>query len=332
MSSVSVNSQQVSVVASELPQSMTAVNEYVTLCFEVIDTGIGIPEDKIGQIFIPFMQADTSLTRMYGGTGLGLSVAKRLSQMLRGDLTAKSKEGNGSTFTLVLHTRIPDEEEITSSTVATTAMGRTPFKLFKQVTSSVAPVNTSPNLPPDESPSQILKISDHHPQLESDSDEFVAEQTTKAKQVDFALSTLQPTPIPSPNEFEAVLDGYNILLVEDVAINQLLISFQLRESGATVDVAENGQIGIDKINAKEAGSQHYDVVLMDMQMPVLDGYEATRRLRQQGYQRPIIALTAHALAGDREKTLECGCDDYTTKPIDRATLIDLISHFVSLSR
>ncbi|MDR3110319.1 MAG: response regulator [Planctomycetaceae bacterium] len=327
---VSSVSSQVSVVASELPQSITSVTEYVTLYFEIIDTGIGIPEDKIGQIFIPFVQADTSLTRIYGGTGLGLSVAKRLSQMLRGDLTAKSVEGKGSVFTLVLHTRIPDEDEIASSAAITTATGRTPFKSFKQ---QVAPISTSPNLPPDESPSQILKIGDHPSQLGSDSSGgFVVEQDMGAKQLDSVASQLQSSSAQSLNEFETTLNGCNVLLVEDVAINQLLISFQLREAGATVDVAENGQIGIDKINAKEASGQHYDVVLMDMQMPVLDGYEATKRLRQQGYQRPIIALTAHALAGDREKTLECGCDDYSTKPIDRTTLIDLISHLVSLSR
>lgn len=129
----------------------------------------------------------------------------------------------------------------------------------------------------------------------------------------------------------ALLD-YRILLVEDVAINQLLISFQLREAGAIVDVAENGKVGIERIRKEEAYGKHYDVVLMDMQMPVMDGYEATRTLRQQGYRRPIIALTAHALAGDREKTLECGCDDYATKPVDRLVLIDLISHFVSIQR
>ncbi len=133
-------------------------------------------------------------------------------------------------------------------------------------------------------------------------------------------------------DLSTALRGYRILLVEDVAINQLLISFQLRESGAIVDVAENGQVGIDRIRHEESEGRHYDVILMDMQMPVLDGYEATRRLRRQGYRWPIIALTAHALAGDREKTLECGCDDYATKPIDRAVLIDLISHFVSVTR
>lgn len=134
------------------------------------------------------------------------------------------------------------------------------------------------------------------------------------------------------HEMASALNGYRILLVEDVAINQLLISFQLRDSGATVDVAENGQVGLDRIRHEESEGRHYDAILMDMQMPVLDGYEATRILRRQGYRRPIIALTAHALAGDREKTLECGCDDYATKPIDRAVLIDLISHCVSVSR
>ena len=312
----------ISIAASELPVSTVATVEHVTLKIEVADTGIGISRAKLGQVFVPFMQADTSLTRTHGGTGLGLSVAKRLAQMMRGDLTVESTEGIGSTFTLVLHTRVPEKDELTLLGSSTSdGHSRHSSSTMRQRSDVKKPESeaSKEKISNEESPSQLLQIGGDLAPLENDESVVVASPASNATDAD-AL------------ELETALSGYRILLVEDVAINQLLISFQLRESGAIVDVAENGQVGIDRIRQEEAEGRHYDVVLMDMQMPVLDGYEATRQLRQQGYRRPIIALTAHALAGDREKTLECGCDDYATKPIDRAVLIDLISHFVSMAR
>lgn len=123
-------------------------------------------------------------------------------------------------------------------------------------------------------------------------------------------------------EQAASLTGCRVLLAEDGIDNQRLIAFLLRKSGATVDVAENGAIAVDQL--LNLGNQ-YDVVLMDMQMPVLDGYKATRKLRTGGYAGPIVALTAHAMAGDRFRCLEAGCDDYMTKPVDRKLLVQTIS-------
>ena len=130
-------------------------------------------------------------------------------------------------------------------------------------------------------------------------------------------------------QFEA---NTRILLAEDGPDNQKLISFLLRKAGATVTVAENGQVAIQHIDAAEAEGSPFHLVLMDMQMPVLDGYAATGELRKKGYHRPIIALTAHALSGDREKCLAAGCDDYATKPIARDRFFPTILMHLEKSR
>jgi CheY-like chemotaxis protein len=121
------------------------------------------------------------------------------------------------------------------------------------------------------------------------------------------------------------LNGLRILLVEDAAINQILITKFLTSAGARVDLAENGRLGVQK-----AMSGNYSIVLMDIQMPEMDGYEATTTLRASGFNTPIIALTAHALKEDRDRCLGVGCSDHLTKPIDRKKLITQISYFVGL--
>ena len=132
----------------------------------------------------------------------------------------------------------------------------------------------------------------------------------------------------TPSDKSRPLRDTRILVVEDMAVNQAIIATLLRDAGAQVAIADNGAMGVQKVMQDMDNGLLFDVVLMDMQMPVMDGYEATAFLRKHGYQRPIVAVTAHALSGDREKTLEAGCDDYVAKPIDNKTLIGVISKYI----
>jgi PAS domain S-box-containing protein len=237
---------------------LNEAGEQPKLQFDVIDTGVGIPADKIEQIFKPFTQADGSTTRNFGGTGLGLSISKRLVELLGGQISVSSTVGNGSTFSFTVSTGQLDDVRLIQDTAE------------------------------------------------------AGVETVGSKTAD---------------DTDAPLRNYRILLAEDGPDNQRLICFILKKAGAEVTLADNGQIGFDLATAAKSEGRPFDVILMDMQMPVLDGYEATRRLREDGYTLPIIALTAHAMSSDRQKCLDAGCDDYTTKPIDRKKLIELVASY-----
>ena len=229
------------------------------LQFEVIDTGIGIPTECLETLFNPFTQADGSMTRKFEGTGLGLTISKRLAELLGGSISVTSTHGEGSTFTIQVGT---------------------------------GPLNNVP---------------------------LLEQEATSLKPIAKEKEAASPQALPG-----TPLKGYRILLTEDGLYNQRLITFLLKKAGADVSLAENGQISIDQATAAESKDEPFDVILMDMQMPVLDGYSATRQLRDAGFQVPIIALTAHAMNGDRQKCLDAGCDEYLTKPIDRKKLIEVI--------
>ena len=151
--------------------------------------------------------------------------------------------------------------------------------------------------------------------------------TSPSRRVDTITSDKKP---PLPN-----LTGCRVLLVEDGIDNQRLIKAFLQKAGAEVVVAENGKVAVDWILAKrpattapsEDSDPAIDVILMDMHMPVMDGYDATRTLRARSFRKPIIAVTAHALQGDRQRCLDVGCDDYYTKPITRQTLLEVVQRY-----
>jgi len=199
-------------------------SEGPSLEFDVIDTGIGMTEEQISRLFQPFVQADSSTTRKYGGTGLGLTICKRLTNILGGEISVNSEYRTGTTFTVSV---------------------------------------------------KIGKLSDI----------IFVDQHAFEHEVNHASNNANTT-----TDYEM---NYNILLAEDGPDNQKLIRFLLNKSGAKVTLAENGKRAVNlALEATEKASP-FDVILMDMQMPELDGYAATKLLRSKGYLNPIIALTAH---------------------------------------
>jgi signal transduction histidine kinase/CheY-like chemotaxis protein/HPt (histidine-containing phosphotransfer) domain-containing protein len=226
------------------------VDGKINMVLEVVDTGSGIPADKVPLIFEKFTQADSSISRKYGGTGLGLAITKRLVEMQGGQIRVESRVGRGSTFTVEI-----------------------PFE--------IAPATA-------------------------------------------------PAVEPRPREQAAVpaARGARLLLVEDNAVNQRVVQAMLRKKDYAIDVANNGQEALEKL---EHAAEPYNLILMDVQMPVLDGLETTRAIRRNANWNnlPIIAMTAHAMIGDRERCLQAGMNAYISKPVQQAGLIEVIEQYLA---
>lgn len=241
---------------SSLPSTITGspqAAEKATLLFSVKDTGIGIPKEKQNMIFDLFSQADTSTSRKFGGTGIGLSISKKLVEKMGGDIRVESEVGKGSTFYVTIPLGMKQKDN-------------------------------PPSLPPE----TLKKVA--------------------------------------TNPIERAL---KILLVEDSEDNQMLIKHYLKKTPYQVNVAENGKIAFQMVK-----SGNYDLVLMDLEMPVMDGYAATREIRKFEVENrkdptPIVALTAHALKEDKEKSLGAGCTAHVTKPIKKDKLLEVIYEYVS---
>ncbi|MDR3183343.1 MAG: response regulator, partial [Planctomycetaceae bacterium] len=266
----------------------------------VADTGIGIETELIEAIFKPFVQADATLTRQFGGTGIGLSIAKRVAKMLDGDITVESRVGIGSTFSFTFPAQI--------------------------VQCTDCPKRSMPDLGVAPKPSSII--------VTRFDINKVPDSLAKAKNRQKSADACPPSAVlPSavlPFVAPQPLNDKNILIVDDSKINQMVFSAALREAGCRIELAKDGQEGVEKATAALNGGDPFDVILMDMQMPVMDGYEATRTLRMQDYTKPIIAVTAHALPDDQAKCLDAGCDAYLSKPVEPHLLQDTLKSFINL--
>lgn len=222
--------------------------------FSVCDTGIGISKEQVKKLFQRFSQADSSTSRRFGGTGLGLVISKNLAEMLGGTITAVSEEGKGSAFT------------------ATVDAGN------QAVFSDVSIVENKDN-------------------------------NVQGKR----------------SVFNNLFSG-RVLLAEDNKVNQKLISLHLEKLGLDVLTADNG------LEAYEMGrKEKYDAILMDMQMPEMDGLEAIQALRKDGYEGIIISLTANVLKEDMDRSAAAGANDYLTKPIDKEKFVEVLSRYLKPS-
>ncbi|MCP5283021.1 MAG: response regulator [Rhodoferax sp.] len=218
----------------------------VRYAIDVIDSGIGIPADKVESVFEPFVQAESSTTRRFGGTGLGLTISRGFARAMGGDITASSVYGQGTTFSLWMDAGHPAADAMLA-----------PDQLARQAQAPAAVTST-----------------------------------------------------------RWVFEPRHVLVVDDGVENRQLVRVLLEEVGLRVSEADNGQVALDRIAAEP-----FDLVLMDMQMPVMDGQTATRLLRERGCTLPIIALTANAMKGFEKELDAAGFSGYQTKPIDVDALL-----------
>ncbi|WP_420208161.1 cache domain-containing protein [Candidatus Electronema sp. JC] len=223
--------------------------ERAAVRFAVSDTGIGIPPEKIPQLFESFTQADNSTARKYGGTGLGLSISRQLVSLMGGELAVESEVGSGSVFSFGLELLLPVESSAGAG---------------------------------QEEGGELAEASRR-------------------------------------------LRGSRILLVEDNLINQQVAQEILAKAGLLVETVSNGEEAVAAVAARD-----YDAVLMDIQMPVMDGYEATRRIRQElgRLSLPVLAMTAHAVSEERDKCFRMGMDDHIAKPVSRRSLFAALNRWI----
>jgi two-component system, sensor histidine kinase and response regulator len=375
------------VVSTELVKKN---NAQVTLKFSVQDTGVGMTAEQAAKLFQPFVQADASTTRKYGGTGLGLTISKRLAEMMGGEIWVESEPGLGSTFSFTADFGLGKEKaqkqytpgsELRGMKVLVVDDNATSRDIFQEMLESFTCVVTLAGSGPegitelenarDDQPFELVvmdwkmpgmdgieasrRIKAHaglnkipaivlvtaygREEIMQQADEvglegFLLKPVNPSMLLDTimqALGKAQPEPSRLVRKYEQeaeVLEGIrgaNVLLVEDNEINQQVAKEILEGAGLKITLANDGQEAVNAVKEHE-----YDAVLMDVQMPVMDGYTASREIRKDVRFRelPIIAMTANAMAGDREKSLEAGMNDHVAKPIDTNELFSTLAKWI----
>ena len=291
------------------------------VAFSVSDTGIGIPGNKLREIFEAFKQADGGTSRKYGGTGLGLSISREIARLLGGEIHAESEIDRGSTFTLYLPLRseAPDvaSPDRTASPSVRASVGVTPVG---------TPVPVGEN-PAEHWAQEVRELAEERRRGAIERRRAAAEEPFPRQSAEFAAR--RGTGEHADGRFDGRFDGEQVLIVDDDIRNVFALTSVLEQHGLTVLYAENGREGIEVLE------QHEDValVLMDIMMPEMDGYATTEAIRRmpQFAGLPIIALTAKAMKGDREKSIEAGATDHITKPVETDHLLTVMHHWLEQS-
>ncbi len=324
--------------------------QMVELIFEVRDTGVGISPEKIKSIFEPFKQAEATTTRRFGGTGLGLTISRKLARSMGGDIWAESTLGKGSSF----YFKAKFEHDPCASTACTAKRlaGKTVSLIEDHTTcrqlieemlieegaqvgspdraevilQAVGPKSTEVQLRAGFEGARcarrvLLAYRRDLPRMRpwaDVADTLVYKPISRASLVESILGNKRKHTKLRPHRPQA-REPHRLLLVEDNLVNQKLAVRILQNGGYEVEVAEDGEVGV-----RLASSSEFDLVLMDIEMPNMDGIMATRILRAEGFEHPIIAMTAHALQSFRDIGMAAGMDDYVTKPISRNALLDIV--------
>jgi signal transduction histidine kinase/CheY-like chemotaxis protein/HAMP domain-containing protein len=278
------------------------------IAFSVIDTGIGVARDKHKVIFEAFQQADGTTNRRYGGTGLGLSISREISKLLDGEIRVSSAPGEGSTFTLYLPVkpvrRGLKAPRAPTARVPSVSVGGHPGRF---------PIENSADTAPFES-----TIADHREDI-GDGDHVLTVVEPK-------LATTQSI-LEGDQKIDPLLAGKKILIIDDDVRNIFSMTSLLERHHIDVAYAENGREGIRILKS----TPDISAVIVDIMMPEMDGYETMRRIRKirKFNSLPIIALTAKAMKGDREKCIEAGASDYVSKPANTDRLLSLLRVFLA---
>jgi PAS domain S-box-containing protein len=360
----------------------------ITLQFAVQDTGIGLSEEQIGKLFQSFSQADTSTTRKFGGSGLGLTITKSLVEMMNGKIWVKSELGVGSAFIFTAEfgiqvereeTPLPLAQDLKDLRVLVVDDNETSRQIFEEILASfdfeVEMAFTGGKaldaLSTAKKPFDLVIMDWKMPGMDGIETSYQIKNQLKLASIpkiimctaygreevmkksnEAGLDGFLVKPVNSSTLLDTILQvfgkaqgkhisrtrhnvidleelkqiqGAKILLVEDNEINQQVAREILEGVGFFVDLAENGKQAVDKVETTE-----YDIVLMDVQMPVMDGYEATLAIRREPKfdQLPIVAMTANAMVGDKDRAREVGMNDHVAKPIDPQQLFSALVEWI----
>ena len=359
----------------------------VRLLFTVRDTGIGMTDEQKNRLFRPFTQADSSTTRLYGGTGLGLTITKRLIEMMGGEVSIKSEEGKGTTVSfsaLFRCSQYPDQPRYANSLAGLRVLvvddnesARTIFRdmlaaltlVPTTVSSALEAYRELTRADKSHQPYKLILVDWRMPEISGIEAAAHIQQMPLSNRPSiilvtaFGRSELQSEaeavgirqvlykPISPSQLFNTVLEavqaegrpparaasgpavkrsdqfaGLRVLIVEDNIVNQQVAAEILSQEGIRVEMANNGQEAVDMLTERPDA---YHLVLMDLQMPVMDGYSATRALRKNPAlaDLPVIAMTAHAMSGEREACLAAGMNDHLAKPIEVDKLFQVLKRW-----